>query len=641
MLTIRVRTGRSKGRELLLDGPSATVGRGGDCELPLADAHVSTRHGRFERTELGFSYRDLKSTNGSCRVRDQQELVLDPNDNPAVPLAVGDLLLLGDREHPVVLEVLEDTALEGDDDRRDVLALRRVEELPQLTRQISREPARLEVLYRVSQRIVQGPDLGDVLKAIAGAILELLPRTTHLAVYLREADRFVQAFATVCDTPEPQASEQARELKVSHTLLKRVLAERAAVLASNAAEEFSGSHSIARAQILSTLCVPLWSDDAIIGVIQADNRNVVGSFDENDLEAITVMASQLSLAIRNARLYQRLRLAEEAARGEAGFLKRQDRKQRRMITGGSAAMHRVMEMVARVKDTPVPVCILGETGTGKELIARAIHDEGDRADRLFVAQNMAALPDSLLESELFGHKRGAFTGADRDKKGLFELADCGTIFLDEIGELSPTLQAKLLRVLQEGEIRPVGSPMPKRVDVRVISATHRNLEDEVQAGRFREDLYYRLMVFPIHLPPLRERSEDVEVLARYFLERYAVELKRPAPALSPAAVDALRCYSWPGNIRELENETQRLVIYGADGGLILPEHLSMRVRQTGATLERLEPRRGTLKEMVAEVERVLISRTMKETGGNKTQAARILGLTREGLHKKMNKLGIV
>ncbi len=641
MLRIRVTSGESRGveRRLDADGGVLTLGRGPECALRLTEAHVSTRHGRIEARGGAYFYKDLLSTNGSCLRRGAEEWVLDASQAEGLELRDGDLLLLGDRETPVILTLSIDE--DEDEERRDVLAVRRLVELPRLTQQISQEPGRVAVLYRISQQIVRGGlDLGEVLAATAQAILELLPRSTHLAIFLREETQFVQALGLAVG-PKPGALEPAPELRLSRALQRRVLAEKAAVLASNAAEEFSGSHSIARANILSTVCVPLWDEQEIIGIVQVDNRNVVGSFRESDLEVLTVLASQLSLAVRNARLYSRVRRAEEAARGEAGFLKRQDRQQRRLIVGESAAMRRVMELVERVKDTPVPVCILGETGTGKELIARAVHDQGNRRERLFVAQNMAALPENLLESELFGHKRGAFTGAERDKKGLFELADGGTIFLDEIGELSPALQAKLLRVLQEGEIRPVGAARAQSVDVRVISATHRDLEAEVEAGRFRQDLYYRLMVFPIRLPPLRERSDDIDALARFFLARYSLELKRPEPAMSPAAQDVLRGYSWPGNIRELENEVQRLVIYGTDGGLVLPEHLSVRVRQTGATLEKLEPRRGTLKEMVAEVERVLIGRTLEETGGNKTQAAKVLGLTREGLHKKINKLGIL
>jgi Nif-specific regulatory protein len=250
------------------------------------------------------------------------------------------------------------------------------------------------------------------------------------------------------------------------------------------------------------------------------------------------------------------------------------------------------------------------------------------------------MTETLLESELFGHKRGAFTGADADKKGLFELADKGTLFLDEIGETTPTLQAKLLRALQESEIRPVGAMYTKQVDVRVIAATNRDLQEEVKAGRFREDLYYRLNVFPIHLPPLRERGEDVALLADYFLKRACREFGRPAASFSPEASSLLLSYRWPGNIRELQNEVQRIVIHGVPGEFVLPEHLADRIARAGDLLQRINPTRGGLREMMDQVERWLLLDTLRECDNNKTRAAVVLKITREGLHKKLARHGL-
>jgi Nif-specific regulatory protein len=286
------------------------------------------------------------------------------------------------------------------------------------------------------------------------------------------------------------------------------------------------------------------------------------------------------------------------------------------------------------------VCIEGETGTGKELIASAIHHQSQRAEKMFVAQNCAALPENLLESELFGHKRGAFTSADSDKKGLFEIADGGTLFLDEMGEMPLTLQAKLLRVLQENTIRPVGATSEKQVDVRILCATNRDLAAEVEKGRFRQDLYYRLMVFPIKLPPLRERREDIAQLARHFLKRYAEEYRVELPGFTPDALDALTSYNWPGNIRELENEIQRIVIQAESGHWIEVTDLSPRLRKIEGTVTRIAPKQGTLKEMMEQVERWLIAEALRDHGNNKTKTAATLGITREGLHKKLAKFGV-
>jgi Nif-specific regulatory protein len=385
---------------------------------------------------------------------------------------------------------------------------------------------------------------------------------------------------------------------------------------------------------------PLVIGERIVGILQVDNREGQGLFAQDDLEALVVLSQQVALLLENARLFQRVKLAEERLERENRFLKRQQSRQFSSIIGDSGAMMQVFELVKRVVDTRATVLVTGETGTGKELIARAIHQQSPRAEKLFVAQNCSALPESLLESELFGHKRGAFTGADADKKGLFELAHQGTIFLDEIGETTPALQAKLLRVLQESEVRPVGSMYPRKIDARVIAATNRDLEAEVAAGRFREDLYYRLNVFPIHLPPLRDRGDDVVLLWEYFLQKFCREFNRPAMSLSPEAAAQLRAYRWPGNIRELQNEVQRVVIYGVSGDLILPEHLADRICQVGGLIKKVNPERGGLKEMMEQVERWLLLESLREHDNNKTRAAASLQITREGLHKKLSRHGI-
>jgi Nif-specific regulatory protein len=286
------------------------------------------------------------------------------------------------------------------------------------------------------------------------------------------------------------------------------------------------------------------------------------------------------------------------------------------------------------------VLIEGETGTGKELIASAVHYRSKRREKLFVAQNCAAFPENLLESELFGHKRGAFTGATEEKKGLFEIADQGTLFLDEIGEMPLPLQAKLLRVLQEGEIRPIGATQVKNVNVRIVAATNRTLEAEVAAGRFREDLYYRLKVFPIRVPPLRERREDVRPLALYFLERYTREIGKPVAGLSQEVLEALRSYDWPGNVRELENEVQRLVIQAEPGAIVGPELLSGEIRQVEGVITEAGAEKGALRDRVEQVEKFILLEALREHNNNKTSAAKALGITREGLHKKLKQLGI-
>jgi Nif-specific regulatory protein len=355
-----------------------------------------------------------------------------------------------------------------------------------------------------------------------------------------------------------------------------------------------------------------------------------------------VLAANASLAIANARLIQRLSSAGQALKKENTFLRRRERARSDggEIVGKSRAMSELFAQLDKVVDTRVSVLIHGETGTGKELIASALHQRSKRRDKLFVAQNCAAFPENLLESELFGHKRGAFTGATEEKKGLFEIADGGTLFLDEIGEMPLTLQGKLLRALQEGEVRQVGGTTTKQVDVRIVAATNRDLDVEVRAGRFREDLYYRLRVFPVRVPPLRERRDDVPLLARYFLARYTAEFGKSVEGFTDAALNVLSAHDWPGNVRELENEVQRLVIQADPGEAIDAPLLSPRIRQVEDLLLGAGTAKGTLREMVDQVERQILIEALREHGNNKTAAAKTLGITREGLHKKLKQLGV-
>jgi two-component system response regulator AtoC len=307
------------------------------------------------------------------------------------------------------------------------------------------------------------------------------------------------------------------------------------------------------------------------------------------------------------------------------------------LVGAGPAMQKLKSTVALVAPTRTTVLVLGESGTGKELVARAIHAASPRNHRKFVAINCAAIPEALLESELFGHVRGAFTDAVRDKTGLFEEADGGTLFLDEIGELPPPLQAKLLRALQESEIRRVGDPSPIKVDVRLVAATLRDLGADVAAGRFREDLYYRLHVLSVQVPPLRERAEDIPQLARHFATRHAARHHRKA-ALSEAAIEALAGQAWPGNVRELENVIERALVL-SEGPAIEADFLAtiMRLQATPAPTTEREL---SIKKATRSLEQELIRRALGVTQGNRTNAAKLLEISHRALLYKMKEYGI-
>jgi transcriptional regulator with GAF, ATPase, and Fis domain len=420
------------------------------------------------------------------------------------------------------------------------------------------------------------------------------------------------------------------------------------------------------------IAAPLLTREGTIGVIEVVNHIGGGPFSDADLRFLETLAGSIAVAIDNARLYSQLRDSEEQLREQVGALRRDMARSHRFseIVGNSPAIEEVFRLMESAASSPIAVLIQGETGTGKELVARGVHRASKRADRPFLAVNCAALPETLLESELFGHRRGAFTGATQDRRGLFEVAGGGTVFLDEIGEMSPAMQAKLLRVIEEGEVVPLGDSRPRAVDVRLLSATNRDLEREVREHRFRDDLYFRIAAFPIQLPPLRERREDIPALVDHFLKvagkRHRKEIRGVAPAALPLMIE----FDWPGNVRELQNELERAVALAAGGDTIGLGHLSSKlvapsarrveagsggqgaplggaasvVRPAGAASAAPPAADGnftlSLREARAGFEARYIARVLELQGGNVSRAARILGLSRAMLHKKIKLLAL-
>ena len=678
MLLLEVMQGLAAGATFELPGELVGIGRAPSNEVVLDDMHVSGEHARVVVDGSRVILYDLRSTNGTTVVRRGERRRL-AGDASASDLETGDVIELGSGDGVTSLRV----TIADEPFAAHIVSMRRLDELEPAAAKIERDPGALGKLYTAQKRIVAATDLDRVLIEVADAVLFLVPTATHVTLVLRDDDQGTDVSndgASSHDSrPKPRPAPQATAaafvpvmtrvrlpsgasgppggpVPITRSIYRRVVKERAAVLAADAPSEVGDSESIMGASILSTIGVPLWKGEEIIGVLQADNRSAskpplpMGgppsvTLNAHDVELLLVLAANASLAVANARLIKRLTSAEDRLIKENSFLKGREEKRRAggstvEIIGKSEAMRRVIDHLDKVVDTRVTVLIEGETGTGKELIAAAVHYRSRRRDKLFVAQNCAALAESLLESELFGHKKGSFTGATDEKKGLFEIADGGTLFLDEITETPMSLQSKLLRALQEGEIRPVGATAPKHVNVRIVAATNRNLEDEVKAGRFREDLYYRLKVFPIRLPPLRERRDDIPVLAGHFLGRYAQEIGKPVGGFSQQAMELMLAYNWPGNVRELQNEVQRLVIQLEPGAFATPELLSQRIRQVEGLVVRAGTTKGTLKDMMDAVEKFFIIEALRDHGNNKTNAAKTLGITREGLHKKLRQYGI-
>jgi transcriptional regulator with GAF, ATPase, and Fis domain len=648
MIRLEVTHGLSRGSRHESSESVVRIGRGEGAQLVLADEHVSGEHAVVVLDGDGYVLRDLRSTNGTAVLRDGARTALDDANGREMALVQGDVVELGAGERVVriAIALADDGAPEA-----HVLAVRKIDELGGAESTVERDGGRLRDVYDVQKRIGAAEGLAGVLDAICAGAFVLVAGATHVTIVLREDDddtsrKGSAAYVPIVTRVRGQSVPTTQPIAMTRSVFRKVVSERAAVLAADAPTEVGETESLLGAQIRSVLGIPLWRGDDVLGVLQLDNRESAGVFTREDLDVCAVFAYSASLAVANARLVQRLRAAEERLKKENTFLKTREESRRvggkgeTPIVGQSPPMRALFEQIAKVVDTRVTVLIEGETGVGKELVAAAVHYRSRRRAQLFVTQNVAAMPENLLESELFGHRKGSFTGAHEDKKGLFEIADGGTLFLDEVTEMPLSLQSKLLRVLQEGEIRPIGATQERRVNVRIVAATNRHLDKEVAAGRFREDLFYRLNVFPIRVPPLRERREDIPRLAEHFLKRYRAELGRPVAGFAQQALELLQAYDWPGNVRELENEIQRLVIQVEGGGFVVPDLLSPRIREVGGVVERVRPAKGTLREMMDQFERWLLIESLREHENNKTAAAKTLGITREGLHKKLRGFGL-
>jgi Nif-specific regulatory protein len=406
----------------------------------------------------------------------------------------------------------------------------------------------------------------------------------------------------------------------SRSIVEAAMASGSALITYNPADDarFTSSASIIDQKIVAAACLPLRIKTRRLGAIYIDSTETRGKFRPEMEPFLNAFAHQAAIAIENAEMYDRLRTENRRLRQAMAEASDFDG-----IIGNSQPMRHVLEIVRSVMDTPATVLILGESGTGKEQIARALHYNSRLKDKPFIALFCGALPESLLEGELFGHKHGAFTGATQDKKGLFEEADGGTIFLDEIGDISPKIQASLLRVLQEREVRRIGESKVRKINVRAIAATNKELSEEVKAGRFREDLFYRLNVITISMPALRHRGNDVILLAQHFLDRAVTRANRPITGFSREAIDSLLAHHWPGNVRELENTIERAVLL-AKSEYLTPADLRLQSVPMMAETQTL-----------ADYERRVVERVLQEHQGSITEAAKALGVSRRWLHYRL------
>jgi Nif-specific regulatory protein len=481
----------------------------------------------------------------------------------------------------------------------------------------------LSALMKVSTTINSIRGLDDLLERLLELLFEVVPAQRGAILLTNEG-----TFETSLVFGLHRTHGKDRAVTVSRTFVQQVLRDGVALLANDGVSEWTeASDSLISTGAQSVMCVPLILFDRKIGVLYLDTTSPRDPFNNDHLKLVAAISGIAAVAIENARQFEWLETEKERLLSDVNI-------EHNMI-GETAAMQRVYHFISKVAPTDATVLISGESGTGKELAARAIHRNSKRSQKAFMAVNCAALNESLLESELFGHEKGSFTGALAQKKGRLEIADGGTIFLDEIGELTLALQVKLLRVLQEREFERVGGTVTLKVDLRVIAATNKNLEEAIEAGEFRQDLYYRLNVVSLEMPPLRERREDIMLLANYFADKYGARCNRKLRGFSTEARNYLTAYDWPGNVRELENAIERAVVLGTTD-LILPEDLPEAVLE--ARLSSTSPLR--YHEAVTQAKKEIILDAAAQVNGNFAEAARLLGVHPNYLQRLVQNLQI-
>ena len=594
-----------------------TIGRDRTSQLVIPDADASRHHCVIRKHKIGRLILKDQSANGT---RVNGELVREQ------ALSNDDLIAIGRSLFRVVLPRMATSAGVVADDAAvpETAVTLNLSESPYL------DPERLQArlgpddrvardlntLLRVSTIIGSADSVDGLQRQLSDLILEVVPaaRCTILATGDEGSDPSVVAWSVhhAAETEPP---------RVSRTLVRKALDEGAAVLCTDVAKGLD-------ADAKTLMCVPLTNLDRGVGVIFLESFEASVPFEEGHLQLVTAIARIAALALANTRRLDRLRDETETLRRDLGL--------EHGLIGDSPALRRVYDLIERVAPVESTVLIAGESGTGKELVARAIHRLSPRVDKALVTVNCVVLTDTLIASDLFGHERGAFPGAVAQKKGKIELADGGTLFLDEVGELSLDLQTKLLRVLEEHEFERVGGTRPLRVDIRVIAATNRNLEQASRAGDFRSDLYYRLNVVRLTMPPLRDRGDDVLLLAEHFLDKYTTACNRRVTGIAPEARAYLRGYGWPGNVRELQNAIERAVVIGMSDELRLEDLLEAiadaAVPETAAVVR--------FQDGVREAKRRLVINAVRETGGVYTKGAKLLGLHPNYLHGLIRNLNL-
>lgn len=618
--------GLLKGTTFTLTADEVSIGRESANFVSLNHRSISRRHCLIKRLGDEFTICDLESYNGTfvngIPIKEQTLAHADQ-------IRVGSfalLFLVDEGEDPDIrsLVLLDDSRVvtQSSKQMRPEALVHQTEQVWLQPQQDQRSARDLGALLKICSRINLLRHTQDIDREILDAIFEVVPANRGAILLTLGQKDFSSLYGR-------DRQDQNKTIHVSRTVVDRVLTEGVAILDNDiqGSESLRVADSLLAAQITSLMCMPLMVLEKIVGVIYLDTSDPIVQFDEGHLQLLASIAGVAAVHLENAHQMEWLESENDRLRSSLAI-------EHNMI-GESAPMREVYHFIERVAPATTAVLVCGESGTGKELAAHALHTNSPRAAKPFVVINCAALAETLLESELFGHEKGAFTGAIARKQGKLQVAQGGSVLLDEIGELAAPLQAKLLRFLQDHKIEPLGSTRSIELDVRVIAATNRNLEEAITRGDFRADLYHRLNVVTVTMPPLRDRPDDIPLLASYFTAKYAKECKRNVTGISPEARALLQSYQWPGNVRELQNAIERAVVLGS-GEVIDTGDLPERVLEATVTGQ---PGAGYY-EAVQQAKRELILSALRQAKGNYTEAANALGIHPNNLHRLIRTLNL-
>jgi transcriptional regulator with GAF, ATPase, and Fis domain len=567
--------------------PVTTVGRALGNDVPVPDRSVKEHHAQIVFNGRDFQLEELDRT---------ADIAINGKKKRRARLVDGDRLTLGTAQlgFSIYSELPGSAPADGD-------------------REAPNELAGLRKLFQFSERLMGTPSVDELLETLLDDVIEITGASRGVVL-------LVDAGEGEGATPRVRASRNVNRESmedasgaISDSIVRHVIETKRPIIVSDALSDttFGKSESVLALKLSSVMCAPLMSQRAVVGAIYLGNDEVKHLFDRAQLDLLVIYAGQASLILENAVLLTALRADKEKLAAELSD------KRFGEIIGACPSMMEVFRKLQKVAATDISVMITGETGTGKELIAREIHRRSNRIDGPFVTVNCGAIPENLIESEMFGHVKGAFTGAIASRPGRFQQANGGTLFLDEVGELTPALQVKLLRAIQERVVYRVGDSKPEKCDIRIVAATNRNLEAMIKTGEFREDLYYRLNVVNLYLPPLRERGEDTFIIAKALLSKYADELGSSVRGFSPAALAAIRKYEWPGNIRQLENRIKKALIL-CEKTLLGAEDLDLGPEAQAPIVP--------LEKAKEDFQRRYVLEVLERNNGNRTQTARDLGV---------------